>query len=315
MDVAQAPLYVRWNAERLPFAVEIRLDVIGALARDIRASETSGIEIGGILLGSHPTVSNPTFRVEGYQLTPRRAEDGPIFMVDPREHDRFATARWEDRSGEGRATVGFFRSHRRPGPLRPSLADRALLTGEFAGQVYAALLVDASEPLTAAFFVASLGVLPENPSLPEFRLDERAFSSLPELPGSDFGGLESALPLPRAFPIWRYAAGALAALLIILAAAYYWTLQSDLGKGIELTVSGDRVLNINWNHALPEMRKASSAKLLVNDGASHREVTLSPEELASGTVAYRRLTGEVQVTLILQMPGAVSVIQSSDWQG
>lgn len=313
MDSPQAPLYVRWNAERVPFAIEIRLEVIGAIAREIRSSDSLGIEVGGVLLGSHPTAANPTFRIEDYQLVPRRVEDGPIFMLDPREHDRFATARWEDR-GDGRTTVGFFRSHRRTGPLRPSLPDRALLTSEFAGQTYAALLINASLPFPAALFVASRGELPENPSVPEFRLDERAFSSLPEVPAAQIDAIESPRR-PTAFPIWRYALGAVLVLLLVLAAAYSWTSRSDLVKGIDLTVAGDRVLTISWNHALPEMRRASSARLIVNDGVSHREITLAPDELSSGSVAYRRLTHQVQVTLILQMPGAVSVIQSSTWQG
>ena len=238
-----------------------------------------------------------------------------MFMLDPREHDRFATARWED-TRNGRMTVGFFRSHRRTGPLRPSLADRALLTGEFAGQIYAALLISVSDPLTAAFFVASLGVLPESPSLPEFPFDERAFSSLPEMPASGDPTPTSELyaPQSRPLPIWRYTLAALIVLVLVLGGVYYWTLQADLGRGIELTVAGDRVLNISWNHSLPEVRKASSAKLIVNDGVSRREVTLTPDDLTTGTVAYRRLTGQVQVTLILQMPGSLAVIQSSNWR-
>jgi hypothetical protein len=311
MDFAEAPLYVRWNAERLPFAVEIRLDVIGSMARAIESSQASGIEIGGTLIGSHPDASNPVFRVDDYQLTPRRVEDGPIFMLDPREHDRFATARWEDR-GDGRTTVGFFRSHRRPGALRPSLADRTLLTSEFAGQTYAALLVESGPPFTAALFIASRGELPDEPSVGEFRLDERTFSALPEMAPPPVAGAD--VYRPRSFPIWRYALGALATLVFFLAAVYFWTVRSDSTKGIDLVVAGDRVLNISWNHALPEMQKAASAKLIISDGASHREVTLSPDELFAGTVAYRRTTRDVQVTLILQMPGAVSVIQSSSWQ-
>lgn len=313
-DPAEAPLYVRWNAERLPFAVEIRLELIGALAREIRGPQAAGMEIGGTLFGSLPTAANPTLRIESFELTPRRPEDGPIFMLDPREHDRFATVRWEDR-GDGLTNVGFFRTHRRPGPLRPSLADRALLTGEFAGQSYAALLVEATEPLSAALFVSSLGVLPETPSLPEFRLDERAFSTLPELPGPGSPPVETIPANVRSFPVWRYALSAVVILVAILAGLYYWTMQSDLGKGIELTVTGGPVLTIAWNHSLPDMRKASSARLTINDGPSHRDVILSPDELLSGTVAYRRLTGQVQVSLILQMPGAVSVIQSANWQG
>ncbi len=328
MDSPQAPLYVRWNAERLPFAIEIRLDVIGRLARDIRLLDSTGIEVGGVLIGSHPTALNPTFRIEDYQLVPRRPEDGPIFMLDPREHDRFATARWERRQ-DGRTTVGFFRSHRRTGPLRPSLADRTLLTREFAGETYAALLVDASEPLTTALFVGTQGELPDQPSVPEFRLDERSFSSLPEIP---IAGPPPAVPTavrtqPSAFPLWRYLVGALAAIALFMAVSYFWTARPALGRGMELSVTGQAVpgggtpmagnpvLSISWNHALPEVQKAASAKLIINDGSAHREVTLSPEELTSGSVAYRRLSGQVQVTLILQMPGAVSVIQSSNWQG
>jgi hypothetical protein len=311
MDFAQAPLYVRWNAERLPFAVEIRLDVIGRMARAIESSQASGIEIGGTLIGSHPTPSTPTFRIEDFQLTPRRIEDGPIFMLDPREHDRFATARWEDR-GDGRTTVGFFRSHRRPGALRPSLADRTLLTSEFAGQTYAALLVESGAPFTAALFIASRGELPDEPSVGEFHLDEQAFGSLPEMTPLPAPGVQ--VHMPRSFPIWRYVLGILAVLVLLLAGGYFWAVRSDSTKGIDLAVAGDRVLSISWNHALPEMQKASSAKLIISDGAAHREVTLSPDELSAGTVAYRRTTREVQVTLILQMPGAVSLIQSSSWQ-
>jgi hypothetical protein len=311
MDSAQAPLYVRWNAERLPFAVEIRLEVIGEMAQAIRSSQGIGIEIGGTLIGTHPTASNAIFRIEDFQLTPRRVEDGPIFMLDPREHDRFATARWEDR-GDGRTTVGFFRTHRRSGPLRPALADRTLFTGEFAGQTYAALLVEGAEPYTAALFVASRGELPEEPSVGEFRLDQQAFSSLPEM-AAPTGGIE--LHRPRRVPILRYATVAIMALVLVLTAIYFWTARSDTVKGIDLAISGDRVLSISWNHSLPEMQKAASAKLIINDGASHRELTLSPGELNAGSVAYQRLTKEVQVTLILQMPGAVSVIQSSTWQG
>jgi hypothetical protein len=311
MDFAQAPLYVRWNAERLPFAVEIRLDVIGRMARAIESSQATGIEIGGTLIGTHPTPSTPTFRIEDFQLTPRRIEDGPIFMLDPREHDRFATARWEDR-GDGRTTVGFFRSHRRPGALRPSLADRTLLSSEFAGQTYAALLVESGAPFTAALFIASRGELPDEPSVGEFQLDEQAFGSLPEMPPPSAPGVQ--VHVPRSFPIWRYALGTLAVLALLLFGGYFWTVRSDSTKGIDLAVAGDRVLSISWNHALPEMQKASSAKLIISDGAAHREVTLSPDELLAGTVAYRRTTREVQVTLILQMPGAVSLIQSSSWQ-
>ena len=195
-----------------------------------------------MLIGSHPTALNPTFRIEDYQLVPRRPEDGPIFMLDPREHDRFATARWERRQ-DGRTTVGFFRSHRRTGPLRPSLADRTLLTREFAGETYAALLVDASEPLTTALFVGTQGELPDQPSVPEFRLDERSFSSLPEIP---IAGPPPAVPTavrtqPSAFPLWRYLVGALAAIALFMAVSYFWTARPALGRGMELSVTGQAV--------------------------------------------------------------------------
>ncbi len=65
------------------------------------------------------------------------AEDGAVYMLDPDQHERFAQVRWTAKAA-GQAAVGFFRSHSRPGPLKPSLsrpelANRAVQSGNLCG--------------------------------------------------------------------------------------------------------------------------------------------------------------------------------------
>ncbi len=81
----------------------------------------------------------------------------------------------------GRSVVGLFRSHRRPGALRPSLADRGLISTLFTEPVCVLLLVEAGEPNSAAFFIAQNRQIPAEPSVREFKFDEREFRMLPEV--------------------------------------------------------------------------------------------------------------------------------------
>ncbi len=179
-QAAEAPLYIRWSADRSPHAIELRLDIVRSMTAEIAEAEKLGIEIGGILLGSLPTASVPVLRIDNYATVSRPPEDGSVYLLDPLEQERFASVRAGASRGET-APVGFFRSHIRPGPLRPSLADRSLLAGQFKESVYAVLLIQARPPRTAAFFVAADGQLPVEPSVNEFRFDETEFRALPEL--------------------------------------------------------------------------------------------------------------------------------------
>src|ERR1700684_3498436 len=164
----EAPLYVRWNPDRSPCAVELRLDLVAQIADELARAESSGMEIGGVLVGSPPNAYSPTLRIGDVELVPRAVEEGAIYVLDPGQHDGFAEIRARARARQ-RDAVGFFRSHLRPGAMRPSLADRSLLSGEFRERVFAVLLIEGREPHTATFFLAANGHLPGEPSVRNFR--------------------------------------------------------------------------------------------------------------------------------------------------
>src|SRR5258708_21599717 len=112
-SVEQAPLYVRWNPDRSPYAVELKLDLVSRIANQLAQAERLGIEVGGMLLGSLPSPEAPTLRIDDVAVISRRFEDGAIYMLDPGQQHRLdeisASAKAQDL-----LPVGFFRSHMRP---------------------------------------------------------------------------------------------------------------------------------------------------------------------------------------------------------
>ena len=60
----EAPLYIRWNAERVPYAVELRLELVAEISKEMARAEKSGIEVGGVLLGWLPSAASATLRIE-----------------------------------------------------------------------------------------------------------------------------------------------------------------------------------------------------------------------------------------------------------
>ena len=263
-----SPLYVRWNADHPPIAVELRLDLVAKIARQIDAVEKLNIEIGGILLGTPPNALSQTLRIDDFEIIPRRAEDGQVFMLDPKEHDRFLTTRWEAKT-RGRTVVGLFRTHLRAGPRRPSLADRTLLAGEFNDQMHSLLLIEGRQPRTASIFVGSRTALPEEPSIPEFRFNEAEFKGLPELDSAPLAPVAEIAPRRR--HRWFASVGVFV-LALLAAGLYLWFAPVELlhhfndSPGLDLTVTGNRTVKIASNDSASAIGKAISAKLVIVDG-------------------------------------------------
>ena len=313
--VNDAPLYIRWLAERPAVAIELKLDLVDRIGKLINAAEGLGMEIGGILLGTPPNAINATLRIEDFDMISRRPEDGAAFMLDPREHDRFLTTRSEPRT-KGRAVVGLFRTHLRSGPLRPSLADRTLLAGEFSDQLHLILLIQSAQPRTSAIFIGSRTTLAEEPSVPEFHFDAAEFSGLPEVESAPL--VSSGEPAPKARGNWlRIMAVVLCASLVaglcLLFAPADFLPSFDSSPGLDLTVSGDRIVKIAWNRSSAAIGRAVAAKLIIADGRMQREVPVGSDELRLGVVNYQRSTSRVNVTFVLEMPGATSLVQSQTW--
>ena len=316
-----APLYIRWSPDRSPYAIELKLELVSKMAGELAQAERLGVEVGGVLIGSFPDAHMPTLRIEDVDMIPRHAGDGTTFLLDPEQFARFSGVRWGVRAS-GSAPIGLFRSHLRGGALRPSLADRNLLSAEFKQAIYAALLIQGRSPHGAAFFIAANGQLSDEPAVREFRFNESEFRALPEVqpesppPGK---GWRAAFSRPK---LRLYAI--IVALLLIGAAGCILLLSFNRqqavppfarsGYPMRLAVTGyDHLLRISWNHAARELDGSSGATLMINDGTSRRQIKLGLDELRLGSIEYDRSTPHVQVTMAVEKPGSPSHSESAEW--
>ena len=321
-SLKEAPLYIRWSPDRSPYAIELKLDLVSRIAKELAEAEKLGIEIGGVLIGWFPTGRVPTLRIDDLEMISRRPEDGPVYMLDPDQHKRFAEAR--DRAmASGRTAIGFCRSHVRPGPLKPSLADRSLLSGQFSEAAYVVLLIQEREPRTAAVFVAADGQLSDEPAIREFRFDEAEFKALPEIQIDSAAREEDSGPTTRGKSRW--VKPIVIPLLIAIAALGifglisqgilppFWIRSSSTQFDLAVT-ENDRLLRISWNRAARELDRASGARLVIADGASRQEIRLGQDELKLGTVDYQPDTQQVQITMTLNTQDGAQPTQSVEWK-
>lgn len=311
-----APLYVRWAPEESPFTIELKLDVVARIRREI-ARNPGGGEIGGMLIGRIPNAAEPILRISEVQFLRPAPTAGKAFLLDPRERDRLIAARLRTHV-EGEVLAGFFRTHERNGPMRPSLADRTLLAGEFDNSAYALLLIAPREPFTAAIFTGSKGELAQEPSVREFRFDHESLKALPEIDAPVAPYVEDDdVDRPRRRHSTGMAALALAASLV--AAAFAWSggreravIHADPSPGLQ--VQGNGVLQINWNQMAAPVLHAAAGRLNIADDEQRRELTITRDELRHGSVEYQPSGSAVRVQLTLDMPGGYSTSQAAIWR-
>jgi hypothetical protein len=319
----QVPLYVRWNPDRSPHAVELRLDLVARISAELSQAERLGIEIGGLLLGTLPGAESPTLRIDDVAIIGRRFEDGAIYMLEPGQQQRFAEIREEAKS-QGRVAVGFFRSHLRPGPLQPSVADKTLMAEQFGQSLFVFLLIQSRDPRTASFFLSSNGQLPDQPSVRKFFFDDSEFKFLPEVAGEEVEVQATDLLQPPSVVDQRYrwlAVASIAAMAILLILGAFAGGISRLFRpasnkvDLEVISNGANVLQISWDHSAPLVKRARGAVLTIVDGRSRREIHLGPDELRLGEVDYEHQAHRVNLSLVLESPGTNLPPQTYDWAG
>jgi hypothetical protein len=286
--------------------------MVRRLEWELRPLSAMAIETGGLLIGSRVASNPPILRVEDFRMLPRSSTNGPAFVLDPAEFEQLAAQPWNGTTLQ-KASIGLFRTHARPGPLRPSLADKALLISQADERSCLLLLIDGSPLRTAAFFACDKGQIPDEPSVREFVFSESAFNALPEVAFDT--AKESGRKLGGARAKWLVPAAA-SAVLLGSAAAYGWLHYNGVfGSGLKLSVSGENVLTVSWDRTSADVLKAKDGKLLIADGQLQREVTIGADELRLGTVQYLHAAKDVQVTLTLDMPGGSQVRSSANWHG
>jgi proteasome lid subunit RPN8/RPN11 len=315
----ESPLYIRWGADRSPYAIELKLDLVGKIRQEMAAAEAAKVEIGGVLVGSLPDNYSATLRIDDIEMIPRSSQDGATFMLDPNQEDRFAQVRWRARSKEQTA-LGLFRSHNRPGLLRPSIADRTLLAAEFQNTAYVLLLVQAAEPHTGAFFISANGQLPPESSIREFRFDEAEFRSLPEVDLDSQDRRATKKLRSRGSPgtiaaLAAIAAGVIALLLYLNQSVIPSSWFTSHPQGLQLAVTGENhLLHVSWNHTAKELDHASSATLIIRSNATVHQIKLGLDELRLGSVSCEVNSPNVELTLAVDIPGSVSISQSVMWK-
>lgn len=320
----EVPLYIRWSPDRSAYSVELRLDLVTQIAAQVGMSERMGTELGGFLIGSFPIAPVPTIRIDDIEMVANSSDDDTVFLPEPNEFQRFPDMKYSARARDS-AVIGFFRTHARIGPMRPSLADRSIVAQEFRNSPYVVLLIHAQAPHTAAFFVAANGQLPQEPSVREFQFDENEFKSLPEVPAEDAEGRRSRVRLPFKFNkeiVRVYWKVAVLVLLAIGACALMWSFAhqssgpvwASATNQLHLTVTPeDRLLRISWNHDAGDLNQATGATLVIVDGGIRSELPLEMDDLRLGSVEYQETGSRVQVQLKLSKRNGQVSADSAEW--
>jgi len=152
--------FYRWQVPNQPLAVEIKLDLVDRLDREVvqtfRAITSRGSEIGGLLVGFYREEPAPTLVITDYESVPCDYNRGPLYMLAEEDHRRLEEAllRYRRASDPQRSVVGYFRSNTRK-ELVLDDEDAALLKQYFAGSPSVCLLIKpfASKANLAGFFL------------------------------------------------------------------------------------------------------------------------------------------------------------------
>jgi hypothetical protein len=194
---------------------------------------------------------------------------------------------------------------------------------QFGQSLYVFLLIQSREPRTAAFFLASNGQLPDQPSVRKFFFDDSEFKFLPEVAGEDIEARTQDFAGPTTTVDERYrwlAVASIAALALLLILGAFAGGISRLfrpaSNKLDLAVNSDGgVLQISWDHSAPFVTHAKGAVITIVDGRSRREIHLGPDELKLGEVDYQHQTEKVYISVAIDTPEAALPPQTFDWSG
>jgi hypothetical protein len=322
--------YIRWPSGNANYLIELNSDVIHELNSEIAAAEKSGIEIGGLLLGSLEPSPIPTIRIESVEVIAPGPEDGPLYLLSPQQQEEFAAAS-QRATARQTVPVGFFRSHLRSGPLTLSLADKGFLWKQFRSATYLALLVEAHEPRKAHHSVWKSGQVAFQSSLPAFPFDEErpeppGFVAQPVKPSSET--LPSTLLNPPPAPKQQRTISpdllVLCSVLLFALGIVLWPVWQATFGGPWAPLSPDHIslsvqqqgpdLRVTWDQKMPEISRAEGATLTILDGSRRSELQLGKDDLKFGSVMYPYGSGKVEASLALNMGNTGSLTQSATWQ-
>jgi hypothetical protein len=306
---------------RAPYAIEVSAEMMSRLLTVVRDQEAAGCEVGGLLIGSFPKAQTLTLRIDDFVVLERRGDDEQRFELSVEQRARLSTMRHRLLEQQRRA-LGIFRTHvRGKEKLALSAADRELIAGEFGRAIHVCLLIRTEPPYSSAFFLPGPdGALEAGPPLPEFQFNAEELARLAPR-GLVFAPALS-VETPAAQPqVSSWITGAwLAAALVICLGLKLWapltmrTLFSQAGLHLGVERRGE-MLELDWNRHQPDLARARSAVLTIQDAGAQRRVVLGPAEIRHGRVAYHPAGAAVTFRLNVMLPDSTELAQSAAFPG
>jgi TonB family protein len=310
--------YYIWDEPERPVSIHLNYQTVERLQIEVlRALDSNshpGAEIGGILLGRRQRAGGrANIFIEDFVPVPCRQSRGSDYRLSGGDAFNLDAELKRCRSDAAQplSVLGFFRSHLRDDVfLSPD--DLATIQRFFKDPESVFLLIKTlpSRGCTAAFFFWEDGHVK-----PECAYNEVPLSpvQLCPAPHREKQKESSSRPL-RSFPsVYRFPSRArtlavgFAALLIALAALFYWmnvgtrlfgspVRAESLGLHVQRT--SDR-LAVTWNQNSPEIGSANRAVLSIRDGSYQKAFFLNQAQLRAGLVSYRPDSQEIDFGLEL----------------
>jgi hypothetical protein len=329
--------YLDWSPEGSPVSIQVHLDAIGAIARDV--IEEGRVETGGLLLGRVEPGDRPSIRIERWQRISCAHRFGQQFVLDQEDQAALVAAAEHIIKTGDLSVVGLYRSHRRPG-LQLEPADVELIARYFGDPSDLMLLVkpESATDISARFFgrnpeggaqpigpvfpfrgralnlpVADLAVdvkrdVPERPRrlVPDYVPSAVEPSHTPRL---EPAFLAEASPTGKRERSWW----PLLAAICLVAGGAWFLLQPKLhlpsgSAPAVATPAADRPLGlyvdpagqtwrVSWNPNATALHNARTVQLFVREGDDQNRVDLTPDDLASGLYQYQPAGNDVTFRL------------------
>jgi len=303
-----------WEAEdgrRVVYSNAVLEEIRSAAVEGLLAAPHGGVEVGGVLFGDY---EGGVVRVTAQRPLACEHALGPGFRLSGKDQSALAEL-LEQAAQQGLRPVGWYHSHTRSG-LELSEEDRLIHHRYFSQDWQVALVVRPYriDDTRACFFWAP----GEGPTLPaagqgEFRLIPRPARSrtlpqpgerqarpapAPAATGPGPSGSPSQAPAARKprSRIWPWLAPAV--LLLDGGGLAVWSYFHGAAESLELRAAeaGGRVV-IYWQPRVATLRQPRRGVLTITDGSNSARLELTPEQLAQGSITYRRASDSLQVRL------------------
>jgi hypothetical protein len=302
---------------RAPYAIELSTEMVRRLVAVVKSGEVSGCEVGGLLIGSFPQASILTLRVEDFVALERRTDDESRFELSIEQRARLSTMR--HRLLQQHRVLGIFRSDLRKDKLVLSNADRELIAAEFGRAIHVGLLICAEPPYPSAFFLPDAeGALQAAPRFPEFQFNAGEIARLaPRSTGIIPSPVETPAAIStdrRGIGLWLTTAWLVVSLLLCLSLTLWAPLTARmlLGRGgLRLTVEPrEGMLELQWNRNQPDLSRASSAVLSIEEGAVSHRLALTPAQIREGRIAYKSAGDRVTFRMHVPLSDSTELVQT-----